>query len=393
MFPEALPATIQYMQLHIFLLYPLGNFPPIAAIVLLLAFNAISMISFYPGPSRVHNEIPNYVAEAHKKGILSMNHRSEEFMTLCEKTVSLLKEKLSIPKKYTIYFTSSATECWEILAQSLVPNQSLHIYNGAFGEKWFDYTKRLMPDARAHTFSPEEFFPWEEIKVDNSDLICITQNETSNGTQVSQRMISGLQKKNPDTLLAIDATSSMGGIRLDFTKADVWFASVQKCFGLPAGLAILVCSPTVINQIKSKNEKKHYNSLLFIHEMMNTWQTPFTPNVLGIYLLMRVLQDSKRIGLIHRKTITRFEAWKHYFEDNKNLKLYIQNPEVRSYTVLTLTGKPALIAEVKKKAKKKGFLLGEGYGALKETTFRIANFPALKSSEINQLMKFLKKYK
>ena len=65
------------------------------------------------------------------------------------KTITLLKEKLDIPKDYTIFFTSSATECWEILAQSLIVTRSFHIYNGAFGEKWYDYTLRLKPAAQA----------------------------------------------------------------------------------------------------------------------------------------------------------------------------------------------------------------------------------------------------
>lgn len=105
------------------------------------------MISFYPGPSRVHNEIPAYVKDAFKLGIMSINHRSEDFIKMSEKTVKLLKEKLNIPKSYTIFFTSSATECWEIIAQSLVSDKSYHLYNGAFGQKWFDYTKRIHPMA------------------------------------------------------------------------------------------------------------------------------------------------------------------------------------------------------------------------------------------------------
>jgi phosphoserine aminotransferase len=91
------------------------------------------MISFYPGPSRVYDEIPKYVKEAHRKGVLSINHRSEEFMNLYEETVILLKSKLTIPDSYKIFFTSSATECWEIIAQSFIITDSLHIFNGAFG--------------------------------------------------------------------------------------------------------------------------------------------------------------------------------------------------------------------------------------------------------------------
>jgi len=351
------------------------------------------MISFYPGPSRVHDQIPKYVKDAYHKGILSMNHRSEEFMTLCEKTVTLLKEKLDIPKNYTIFFTSSATECWEIIAQSLIKKESLHLYNGAFGEKWFNYSKRIRPGAQALPFEREHELDLKEIKFSKSELICITQNETSNGTQVSDGLISSIQKKFPKALIAVDATSSMAGIELNFLKADIWFASVQKCFGLPAGLAVMVCSPKAVERIKSIKENDHYNSLVFMNEMMNQWQTPYTPNVLGIYLLMRVVKDSKKIDSIHKKTEARASAWYDFFKDGKKLRLTIQNPRVRSNTVITISGKPELLSEVKNKAKKEGLLLGEGYGSLKETTFRIANFPALKKNEIKKLKDFLKAYR
>ena len=142
------------------------------------------MISFYPGPSRTYDEIPNYVKDAHRKGILSMNHRSEEFMALCQKTIKLLKEKLSIPSDYTIFFTSSATECWEIIAQSLISKTSFHYYNGSFGEKWFDYTKRLVPGATGISFEEEKILLIPANKTD-SNFICLTQNETSNGTELS----------------------------------------------------------------------------------------------------------------------------------------------------------------------------------------------------------------
>ena len=69
------------------------------------------MISFYPGPSKVHDEIPRYVKDAAKLGIMSINHRSDEFVKMSERTIGLLKSKLSIPKNYTVFFTSSATEC------------------------------------------------------------------------------------------------------------------------------------------------------------------------------------------------------------------------------------------------------------------------------------------
>jgi phosphoserine aminotransferase len=310
---------------------------------------------------------------------------------MSETTISLLKQKLNIPKNYTVFFTSSATECWEIIAQSLVTDRSYHIYNGAFGQKWFDYTKRLHPLANPLPFDLEEKLdPTKLIFEQREGIICITQNETSNGTQVTNTLIKAIKKRNPSYLLAIDATSSMAGIQLDFKFADVWFASVQKCFGLPAGLGLLICSPQAIQRSKEIGEKNHYNSLTFLTDMMEKWQTSCTPNVLGIYLLMRVLENSESIAEVHATITERYEKWCDFLSSGK-LKHLVANKEVQSYTVVTVTATQSLVQEIKQKAKKEGILLGEGYGAWKPTSFRIANFPAIRTKEIHALMQFLSK--
>lgn len=351
------------------------------------------MISFYPGPSRVHDEIPDYVKDAFKAGILSVNHRSEEFMQLSEKTIALLKDKLEIPKDYTIFYTSSATECWEIIAQSLIDKTSYHFFNGSFGKKWFEYTRRLRAGAKATEFGLNEQLVPEKIRAGKkAGVICITQNETSNGTQVTGSTLAGIRERYPQHLIAVDATSSMGGIALDFQYGDVWFASVQKCFGLPAGLGIMACSPAAMSRAKEIGEGSHYNSMTFMASMMEKWQTPFTPNVLNIYLLCRVLEASRPIRAMNARTIDRYSMWVRYFKEKKTLRHLVDNEEVRSFTVVPVHATEDLITTVKSRARRHGFLLGEGYGELKPSTFRIANFPAIRKKEIRALMKFLKDY-
>lgn len=353
----------------------------------------MSMISFYPGPSRVHDEIPTYVKEAHKKGILSINHRSDEFMEISEKTTDLLRKKLNIPKDYTILFTSSATECWEIIAQSLIKKKSYHLFNGAFGQKWFDYTKRIASGVRQFPFEREAVLNAKKFGFSGEEgVICITQNETSNGTQVTDETIRAIRENNPGHLLAVDATSSMAGIALNFKSADIWFASVQKCFGLPAGLGIMACSPEAVAMAEKINEKDHYNSLPFMIEMMDKWQTPLTPNVMNIYLLMRVMKDSRPIEATEKKIKKRYYQWVDFFESGKNLQHFIKNKDAHSCTVIPVSASPEIVTSVKKEARKKGLLLGEGYGELKSSTFRIANFPAIKKAEIEKLKDFLKTF-
>lgn len=349
------------------------------------------MISFYPGPSRVHDEIPSYVKDAAKEGVMSFNHRSDEFVAISKKTIHLLKRRLNIPKDYIILFTSSATECWEIIAQSLIKEKSYHFFNGAFGKRWFDYAKSICKDVEAITFDREEKVDTSSFVASSKDATyCFTQNETSNGTQVDGNILKSFRKNNPDVLIAIDATSSMAGIKLDFKQADVWFASVQKCFGLPAGLALMVCSPKAIQRSKEINETHHYNSFVPMCSMMTKFQTTYTPNVLGIYLLMRVLENMESINKIHKKIIQRHKEWMLFFKNYKTAKLLISNPEVRSFTVITVEAEEDVTRLLKNKAKKNGFLLGEGYGDFKKNTFRIANFPALKNKEIQKLQKFLR---
>jgi phosphoserine aminotransferase len=351
----------------------------------------MAMISFYPGPSRVHEAIPAYTRDAARESIMSINHRSDEFMEIVRRTSRLLKQKLSVPKNYTILFATSATECWEIIAQSLVSERSYHLYNGAFGQKWFDYSHRINPLAtEAIIFSREERLTIPSLQLPSTNaVICVTQNETSNGTQVSAPLLKELRSVYADALIAVDATSSMAGIKLDFKQADVWFASVQKCFGLPSGLAVMICSPRAVQQARALNEKKHYNSLASMLSMMEKWQTMHTPNVLGIYLLMRVMEKSPSIQQVHTLTVDRYKQWRQFLSSLRKCRMLIQSKEVQSYTVLPVEADETTITTVKAKAKKTGFLLGEGYGDLKSTTFRIANFPALQQKEIKALQKFL----
>jgi len=352
------------------------------------------MTSFYPGPSQVYKDIPKYVNEAYQKGILGVNHRSEEFMQLYSDTVSMLKEKLYVPDDYQVYFTSSSTECWEIIAQSLINTTSYHFYNGAFGEKWFKYTQKIHPTCIGYRFNIDAELKIKDMDLSDKDVvICVTQNETSNGTQVSNKRIRSIRKQYPEQLIAVDATSSLAGVKLDIQAADIWYASVQKCFGLPAGMSVLICSPKAVRKAISIGEDDHYNSLSFIIEKGNDNQTTYTPNVLNIYLLNKVLSSCKPIDKIDKKLKRRYKKIFACIEGLSNFEMLIPNKKVRSLTVLPVRGAPEAIAQIKEEAKNHGILLGNGYGDLKLNTFRIANFPALRNKEVNQLLSFMSERK
>ena len=348
------------------------------------------MISFYPGPSTLYKRIPEFMEEACKTGVLSINHRSPEFVEISKSVVSLFKQKMRLPDDYTLFFTSSATECWEIIAQSLIKESSYHFYNGAFGEKWMEYTQKLHKNSTGIQFGIEDALTTDSyLAPQEAELIAITQNETSNGTEVSNSLVAAYRSAYPEKLIAVDATSSMAGVYLDFSNADIWYASVQKCFGLPAGLAVMVCSPKAINRAIEIDENNHYNSLISMVERMKDFQTTYTPNVLTIYLLKKVLETIPPIEKTEELILEKAKNWYDFFIGIKGMELLIKDQDLRSKTVIAVKGNEEIISRVKKEAKEAGILLGNGYGNWKKDTFRIANFPAIDAIEINKLKDFL----
>lgn len=351
------------------------------------------MITFAPGPSKVYDALPRYMQDAYMQGILSANHRSGVFMNLYQETEQLMREKLHMPADYKLLFTSSATENWEIISQSVVEKASFHIYSGSFGKKWLEYAKHIIPATEALKIEANQSIDVPNLAIREAfDLIAVTQNETANASQVPMSVLKELAEKYPEKMIAVDTTSSMGGIELDFFLADIWYASVQKCFGLPAGLGILIVSPKAIEKAKRKGEKGRYNSLNFILENAAGYQTHYTPNVFGIYLLNRVLKDLEEIQQVDTRLRKRMLKLETAIAKSPKFRLLVDNEATRSTTVLAVSGSEELISSVKKAAEKEGMQLGSGYGPLKPTSFRIANFPAITDEEFDRLISFLIAY-
>ncbi len=352
-----------------------------------MATNAHST-SFYPGPSQVYAQVEGYLANAFHSGMLSANHRSAPFMDLYQNTVALFREKLLLPQDYQIFFTGSATECWEIISQSITgTGTTLHLHNGAFGQKWYEYSKKLVAQqATEYAFGLNEAPDIEKIAP--SDVLCITQNETSNGSQIPMPLLRKIRAQS-DALIAVDAVSSMAGISFDWLQADIWLASVQKCFGLPAGLGLLICGPRAIDRAHQVAENNHYNSLRFIEKNAANYQTAYTPNVLGIYLLHSVLGQLPSISGTDHLLTRRAERYYSFFEKKPGFHALISQKDLRSQTVVVVGAEPAKITALRAATEKAGLILGKGYGPWAQSTFRIANFPAISEQAIDALLEII----
>ena len=349
------------------------------------------MLSFYPGPSKVHPEVLGFIQEAFSNGVVSINHRSERFEVLLKDTLQILHEKWNIPQDYTLYFISSATEAWEIVAQSLIKEKSLHLYNGAFGKKWAHYTKQIIPNVLSVEFGLNEDLKSiaPTLTTKDFDTICLVQSETSNGTgQTICRSDFDLQE---DAIIAVDATSTMGGINLPWPEADVWFASVQKCMGIPAGLGVLICSSKALERATQLNKKVHYNDVLLMEENRKLFQTHYTPNVLSIYVLNKLAHLLPNLTVIDQQTWEKASILTDYFSNANsfNLSFLIENPNLRLPTVFALQGEPEQIKRLQNLCLKHNIELGKGYGEWKDNTIRIANFPSHTLEDFSQLINLI----
>ena len=348
------------------------------------------MITFNVGPSKVYPEVKQYLSDAFDQNILSISHRSKEFDTFSKRTIELLHQKLDIPEDYVIMYTGSATESWEIISQDVVESNAVHFFNGEFGKKWFEYSKYINPGVIGHKFDENHTININDFTINDPELFAFTLNETSTGTQVRQNIIEETRSKFPNALIAIDTTSCIGGMAIDFIQYDIIYGSVQKCFGLPSGLGLLICSPKAIEKAKRKNVTGRYNSLLKMVEYIKVYQTSFTPNVLNIYLLNRVLEKSEHISAIDLRLKKQADDWYNFIPTLNDMHLHVSNKEVQSDTIITVGATEELVSKIKNESKAAGIELGSGYGPLKNATFRVANFPSIEEHEIKTLKDFLK---
>jgi phosphoserine aminotransferase len=134
----------------------------------------------------------------------------------------------------------------------------------------------------------------------------------------------------------------------------------------------------------------HYNDVLFLEENKRLFQTQMTPNVLSIYLIYRLTQQMPMLSEVHRATLAKMKIWTDFWDNETEFSYLIENPALRLPTVLALTGAPDKIKQLHQICLIKDIELGKGYGKWKETSFRIANFPAHTIEDIETLIQTIK---
>jgi phosphoserine aminotransferase len=342
----------------------------------------LNTINFTPGPSQLYPTVPGHITTALELGVPSISHRSADFAELYASTGAALRDLLTIPPDYHIWFVGSATEAMERIIQNNVRNHSHHLVTGAFGHKFADQALgfgRLVSITEA---------PWGDgLDLDvldipsSAELIAITQNDTSSGTSIDPAAIRRLHQRYPDKLIAVDIVSSTPYADLDIASTDCAFFSVQKGFGMPAGLGVIIASPRALQRAEVLKAEGipigAFHSFPELAQSEAKGQTPETPNVLAIYVLGAVARDLAAYGLTRLRTelASQAQAIHAYFDQHSNGSILATNPDHRSHTVI-VGQLGASSAPVIDALSARGIKLGKGYGKHKDTHIRIANFPA-----------------
>jgi phosphoserine aminotransferase len=353
---------------------------------------------FTPGPAELYPTVEKHYNDAFNMQLGSISHRSAQFRKIYQHTVEQLRILLNIPDTSGIFFLGSATEIWERIIQNTVEHESYHLVNGSFSSKFQDFSSQLHKFAHKFEKPFGEGFDYQEIEVPQyAELICCTANETSSGVQMRPQDIQKLKRSHRDKILAVDMVSSAPYPDLDLDLIDTAFFSVQKSFGMPAGLGVWIDNGKCLEKSFKINQNDGitgtYHNLPSLWKNFKTFETPETPNVMAIYVLGKVAEDMNNVGIanIRKQTEKKAELLYTFLEKSLQFEPFVKVKHHQSQTVVVANVKDISASSVIDKVKESGMIIGSGYGNFKSSQIRIANFPAVNLAEVEALIHEMKK--
>lgn len=344
-------------------------------------------IYFTPGPAQLFYSFQDHLKKALWEDIPSISHRSSQFISVMQETTEALGELLELPKDYHVFYVNSANEAWDRIIQNLVINSSHHFTNGSFSKKFYDFALAHGMDSTQSKADDGQHYHDFTVP-DAAELIGITKNETSVGHSFLEEEIAQLRRENPDALIALDVVSASPSLPVDFKQVDTAYFSVQKGFGMPAGLGVWIANERCIDKAaeKSKNASiGSYRTLPNLKKFGLSHQTPETPNMLFIYILGKIANDILKYGVkrMQNDTIYKATLLNQMVTDHASLMHFVKSEAHRSKSTIVANAKNA--KSMIESMTKKGMVLGSGYGPYKGEHIRIANFPTHSKESIEQL--------
>lgn len=345
---------------------------------------------FIPGPTEVRPE----VLEAQRQPMIG--HRSKAFSELMDRILQKLHRALDTRYRIQVH-TASGTGLMEAAVRNFVQRKVLATVVGAFGERWYriarangkEVDKLEVPWGKA--LEPDRLA--EALRKDHYEAVLITHNETSTGVMNPLRELAQVvHETSPDTLILVDAVSSMMGVPIRYEEwgLDFVLAGTQKCFALPPGLAVGVISDRAFEKAKEVEGRGYYFDLVEMQRYLDERrQTPTTPAISLLYALDhqldRILAEGVEARWARHKEMAEIaQRWaKQHFD-------LFADPRYLSWTVTAVRNTRGIsVAALNEKLMARGYLISNGYGKLKEKTFRIGHMGDLTPAELQELLRHI----
>ncbi len=340
-----------------------------------------------PGPT----ESPAELLQQQSKWLIG--HRGADYTELYVGIIDKLGKYFETQQNRAV-MTASGTIWMDITARNIVKKKALAGVCGAFSKRMYqtigDSGKEVTPLnvewGKAH--KPEDVL--NALAQDDYDTVAIVHNETSTGVRNPIEEIGkAVKKEYPDIMFVVDAVSSAGGdyIVPEKLNTDLLFTSTQKCFALPPGLSMGFYSDAAIARAREVPGRGHYTDLVAVHDYyQKKQQNPTTPNISLMYALSHQLDNMLAEG-----SKVRYERHKSMAEYTRNwarnkMQMFPE-PGYESVTVSTIANTmEKSIGDLNKELAKRDYQIANGYGDLKEKTFRIGHMGEWTLPEIKSLL-------
>jgi aspartate aminotransferase-like enzyme len=224
----------------------------------------------------------------------------------------------------------------------------------------------------------------------------VVHNETSTGLQNPvQEIAAAARQASPETLICVDAVSSLGGARIEMDAwgLDMVLTSSQKCLALPPGLGLGAVSDRAMAYAESVPQRGWYFDLVRMEKHRIKDSTPATPALSLIYALDLQLERILEEGLEQR--FARHSAMAQRVQDwalERGLALYAPQG-YRSQTVTAIDNRSGIdVAVLNKFLLAREMRIANGYGSLKGKTFRIAHMGEIQMADIDRLLAAMDEY-
>lgn len=342
---------------------------------------------FIPGPVEVKPEVLEKMAAP------MIGHRSKDASQLQKRITGKLQQML-YTREAILLSTSSGSGLMEGAIRSCTLKRAAVFAVGAFGVRWYEMAQSnnvpvdLFEVEWGNATTPGMID--EVLSTGKYDLITITHNETSTGLMNPLETIADAVENYPDVVFCLDAVSSAGGskIKVDELGIDICIASTQKALGLPPGMALCTFSQKAIERARQVPCRGYYLDLLSLYDYIQKkdFQYPSTPSLSHMFALDYQLDCILAEGLEQRfaRHIEMAEYVRQWARDYFEL---FADERYLSNTLTTIKNtRNTDVVDLNRELGVRGYQISNGYGKLKDKTFRIAHMADCTLAEVKELI-------